>query len=472
LTSRAVDILMSVCRRDTKLLGRQIEEQLRRNIRRGVLASGSFLPSSRDLAHQLGVSRPVVSNAYAQLADEGFVVLRQGALPRVAGSAAKGISHRRDAAARVPAPEFDFLPAVPDLSSFPRVQWMRSYRKALQRMRDEDFGYRDPHGCEVLRHAIVEYLGRVRGVVAEPDQVVIASGFAQSRVLACRTLRAIGRTCVAVEDPGYADLDLITSVGLRVAPVPVDAAGLQVDVLASTRADALITTPAHQFPTGVVLSSERRRALLGWVRTRNGIVLEDDYDSEFRYDRTPIDALQGLEPTRVIYAGTASKILSPGLRLGWLVVPRAMVDTIRAEQRLLDLGYPRIDQHALAEFLTSGALDQHLRRMRAVYRRRRDALMEALAAELPEAEVTGISTGVHATVRLPSTSDEQAIKREASRRGIALGTLTPHRINVISDSPTLLLGYARISEDNIRAGVRALVTAIRATRKEVWVGAW
>ena len=455
---------MSVCRDDTKLLGRQIEEQLRRNIRRGVLASGSFLPSSRDLAHQLGVSRPVVSNAYAQLAGEGFVAMRQGAQPRVAGGAAKRISHRREAAA--PAPEFDFLPAVPDFSSFPRVQWMRAYRKALQKMRDEDFGYRDPHGCGVLRHAIVEYLGRVRGVVAEPDQVVITSGFAQSRVLVCWTLRAIGRTCVAVEDPGYADLNLITSVGLQVAPVPADEAGLQVDVLASTRADALMTTPAHQFPTGAVLSSERRRALLGWVRTRNVIVLEDDYDSEFRYHRAPNDALQGLEPARVIYAGTASKILAPALRLGWLVVPRTMLDTFHAEQRRLDFGCPRIDQHALAEFLTSGALDQHLRRLRAVYRRRRDALMEALAAEVPDAVVTGMAAGVHATVRLPSTSDEQAIKREASRRGIALGTLTPYRINVTSDSPTLLLGYARISEDNIRAGVRALASAICATRKD------
>jgi GntR family transcriptional regulator/MocR family aminotransferase len=460
-------MLLTVDRGGSAAIGRQLEDQLRSAIRRGALAAGSSLPSTRDLAAQLGISRPVVGNAYAQLAAEGFVVLRQGARPRVASGVIAERTPVVSNAADAISVQFDFLPSVPDLGSFPRAHWMRAYRKALERMEEEDFGYRDPNGARALRRALAEYLGRVRGVVAHSDQIFITSGFAQARVLVGRVLRALGATCVAVEDPGYTNLDPITSVGLRVVPIPVDECGLQTAALYATDADALMITPAHHFPTGAVLSGERRTALLAWLRVRNAVVLEDDYDSEFRYDRAPVGALQGLEPDRVFYAGTASKTLVPALRLGWLVVPPRFVDQFRLQQSRSDLGCPRIEQHALAELIVSGDFDRHLRRMRARYRERRDALLDALRSEFPEAQVVGIAAGVHVAVQLPPTDDETTIQREALARGIALGTLSDHRAAAThADRPTLLLGYARHSEATIRAGIRALATAIRAARQQ------
>ena len=458
-----LEALIIIDRSMPTTLGRQLEERLREAIRRGTLLAGSVLPSTRDLARQLGISRPLVGNAYSQLAAEGFVVLRQGAQPRVAACSAP--VSLLPVSAQAALPQFDFLPSVPDLGSFPRNAWMRVYRKAVDLMTEEDFGYRHPHGVPALRHALAEYLGRVRGVVAHPDQIVITSGFAQARVLVGRMLRSLGATCVAVEDPGYTNLDPITSVGLRVVPVPVDADGLQAQRLDLSDADALMVTPAHHFPTGAVLSGARRTMLLQWLRSRDAIALEDDYDSEFRYDRSPVGALQGLEPDRVLYAGTSSKTLAPALRLGWLVVPPRLIEQIRLQQSQLDLGCSRIDQHVLAEFIRSGDFDRHVRRMRAQYHERRDALLDALREYVPEATITGIDAGVHIAVEMPASDDESRILREALARGVAVGALQEHRLDAKNvRPPTLLVGYGRHSEGTTRAGIRALATAIHAAR--------
>ena len=232
------------------------------------------------------------------------------------------------------------------------------------------------------------------------------------------------------------------------------------------RADAVLLTPAHQFPTGVVLSGERRVSLLSWLRRRDAIAIEDDYDAEYRYDRAPVGALQGLDPEHIIYAGTASKTLAPALRMGWLVVPQRLLEAVRTEQRLADYGCPRIEQHTLAAFIESGEFDRHLRRMRTLYRSRRDALVKALAVEIPEAEVSGIAAGLHATVRLPGRHDEQAIRDAAARRGVALEFLSEHYVGPQDGPATLLLGYARHPESALRAGVRALAAAVRAGRQE------
>jgi GntR family transcriptional regulator/MocR family aminotransferase len=223
-------------------------------------------------------------------------------------------------------------------------------------------------------------------------------------------------------------------------------------------------TPAHQFPTGVVLTGERRVQLLAWLRRRDAIAIEDDYDAEFRYDRAPVGALQGLDPDRIVYAGTASKTLAPALRMGWLVVPHRLLAAVQTEQSVADYGCPRIDQHTLAEFIGSGEFDRHLRRMRARYRERRDALLAALARELPDAEVAGIAAGLHATVRLPAGHDEPAIRAEARRRGIALEFMSEHYVGRRRGPATLLLGYGRNPESTLRAGVRALAAAIRAAQ--------
>jgi GntR family transcriptional regulator / MocR family aminotransferase len=364
-------------------------------------------------------------------------------------------------------PRFDFRPGVPDLSLFPRAAWLRSLREVLGRIADAELGYGDPAGVEPLRSALADYLGRVRGVVADPAHIVVACGYAQGQGLVCRALAAAGARRIAVEDPSHPEQRQIAArAGLELVPVDVDENGLRVDELERADVDAVVVTPAHQFPTGAVLSGARRTALLAWLRRRGAIAIEDDYDAEYRYDRAPVGALQGLEPERIVYAGSASKTLAPALRLGWLVVPSGLVDGVVREKRLADLSTAHIEQHAFAHFLASGELDRHLRRMRSRYRRRRDTLVASLAEVLPEARVQGIAAGLHAAVRLPETDDEEAILAEARRQRVTLATMASHRMRR-AGPPTLLLGYAQAPEPTIRAGVREVAAIVRATRSQM-----
>ncbi|MEP6729410.1 MAG: PLP-dependent aminotransferase family protein [bacterium] len=463
MTSQPLEILVTVAKGAGKRLGAQIEDQIRSAVRAGTLAPGTRLPSTRDLSRQLEISRPVVVDAYAQLAAEGYVTMRQGSRPRVSHNVSFGKTAALPRADSALVPRFDFRPAIPDLSSFPRTAWLRATREALRTMLDDDLGYSDRHGSEVLRFALTEYLGRVRGVQCDAQHIVVTSGYEQGRYLVCRALRAAGAKRIAVEDPSYNEWEAVRGAGLEMVPLPLDDDGIQLAALERADADAIMVTPSHQFPTGVVMSGERRMALLTWLRAHDAVAIEDDYDAEFRYDRPPVGALQGLEPERVVYAGTASKSLAPALRLGWLVVPNRLIDAVRREQRLADYGCPRIEQHALAQFISSGELDRHLRRMRSRYDERREALVAALAKELPDATVRGIAAGLHATVELPASYDERSIRAEAARCGIGLDILGDHRITSRAGLPTLLLGYARSTEATIRAGVRELAIAIRAT---------
>jgi len=465
-TSQPLELLLSVRRDGSRRLGAQVEDQLRRAIRQGTLKAGTRIASTRDLARQLGVSRRVVVDAYAQLAAEGYLSLRQGAQPRVALVSGRGDTTSRDGGiAPAPPPRFDFRPQAPDVSSFPRTAWLRSQREALAVMTDGDLGYGDPRGVEALRSALADYLGRVRGVVADPARVVVTSGYSQGQGIVCRALVAHGARRIAFEDPSHPDQRrLATRAGLEVVPVAVDDAGIRVDELARAEVDAVVLTPAHQHPTGAVLSGERRTSLLAWLRTSEAIAIEDDYDAEYRYDRAAIGALQGLEPDRIVYAGSASKTLAPALRLGWLVVPPTLLDTVTDEKDMADCGTTRIDQHAFADFLARGELDRHLRRMRASYRRRRDLLVATLAECLPEATVHGIAAGLHLTVQLPDDHDEHAILDQARSRGLGLTTMGPFRARPGSGPPTLLLGYGQIPEHAIATAARELAVAVRAAR--------
>jgi GntR family transcriptional regulator/MocR family aminotransferase len=465
-TSQPVELLLSVTRDGSRTLGAQIEDQLRCAIRDGVLRAGARVPSTRDLARQLGVSRRVAVDAYAQLAAEGYLSLRQGARPRVSETAAVTGETQATAPPAPRPPRFDFRPSVPDVSAFPRTAWLRSLREALAAIADADLGYGDPNGVEALRVALADYLGRVRGVAADPARVVVTSGYAQSLGLVCHALAASGARRIALEDPSDPDAALtIARAGLEPVPVGVDDSGLRVDELERAGADAVVMTPAHQHPTGVVLAGERRKALLAWLRERDAVAIEDDYDAEYRYDRAAVGALQGLDSDRIVYAGSASKTLAPALRLGWLVVPPKLLEALGREKLLADRGTARIEQLAFAGFLARGELDRHLRRMRLRYRARRDAIVEALAGELPDAAVHGIAAGLHLTVRLPDDDDEQAIRDEAERRRIELRTMSDFRIDRRAGPPTLMLGYAQMPEPTIRAGIRELGEAVRAARR-------
>jgi GntR family transcriptional regulator/MocR family aminotransferase len=459
-TSQPVELLLAVSR-GSGTLGAQIEEQLRDAIRGGALRPGAAVPSTRDLARQVGVSRRIVVDAYAQLAAEGYLLLRQGARPRVSSTAAAGEPAAAEPAA---APvRYDFRPAVPDVSTFPRQAWLRSLRQALSTMTDADLGYGDPRGVDPLRAALADYLGRVRGVVAEPSRVMVTCGYSQGLDLVCGTLARAGAKRIAFEDPSYPEQqELARRAGLQPVPVPVDEHGLVVAELPAV--DAVVVTPAHQHPTGVVMTGERRAELVAWLREHGAVAIDDDYDAEYRYDRAAVGALQGLDPEHVVYAGSASKTLAPALRIGWIVLPASLVEPVTDAKRHGDHQTDRIEQHAFADFLVRGELDRHLRRMRASYRARRDALIASLAEELPEARVSGISAGLHATVRLPDSDDEAAIVEEARRRRIEVGPMAENWADPSGRPPTLLLGYGQIQEAAIRPAVRALAEVVMSVR--------
>lgn len=464
-SSQPVELLLSVSRTAPGTLSGQIEDQLRRAIRDGTLRPGARVPSTRDLARQLGVSRRVVVDAYSQLAAEGYLSLRQGARPCVAATAARS----RSAAAATLESEpvsvrFDFRPSVPDVGLFPRGAWLRSVREALRTMTAADFAYGDPRGVRELRVALAEYLGRTRGVLAEPERIVITSGYLQGFGLLCRALADRGARRIAVENPSNPeDRTVAARAGLTPVPVAVDRDGIRVDHLADAGVDAVVLTPAHQNPTGGVLAGERRTALVEWLRRTSAMAIEDDYDAEYRYDHSAVGALQGLDPDHVVYAGSASKTLAPALRLGWLVVPPALLEAVCDQKLHADRGSACIEQRALADFVTRGELDRHLRRMRIHYRRRRDALVTALAAQIPEATVTGIAAGLNLAVTLPEHHHENAIRSRARQHRIELETISDFGLATPGRPPTLILGYAQMPEDTIWAGVAQLAQAVHAT---------
>ena len=458
--SSAPELLVELDRGAAETLSSQLERRLRAAVRSGRLKPGSTLPSTRALAAQLCISRGLVVAAYAQLGAEGYLVLRRGAAPRVARSITPGAEASRPQRSHgVP---HNLFPSLPDYAAFPREKWLASYRRALKAAPDVALAYGDSRGSEELRAALVSYLGRVRGVSAAEEHTFACSGFASALGLLVRILRRSGSRTMGVEDPGHAVIrGIVERAGLRPVPIPVDDEGIDVDALAAASADAVLVTPAHQFPTGVVLSPDRRARLLDWAASTGALVVEDDYDAEFRYDRPAVGALQGLAPERVAYLGSTSKTLAPGLRLGWLVTPSHLVRGLVDEVLYTVITPPRLEQLAFADFLGRGELDRHLRRMRLRYRRRRDVLVRALGRELSELEVRGIAAGLHVFAVLPPGSDEQRLLAAARARGIGLTGLSEHAVRPPREQ-ALMLGYALSSEPALRAAVRELAAAFSA----------
>lgn len=453
--------MLPLARVEGPALHLQIERGLREAVRSGRLAAGAALPSTRAFARDLGVSRGVVVEAYAQLVAEGFLAARQGARTVVATG---GQPPRREREAPQPAaPRFDFRPGLPELRRFPREDWARATRSALRDLRPQQLAYGDPAGAVELRQALAEYLARVRGVQTRQRQVIVCSGFAQALGVAARALARRGVRRIAVEDPGHPDpRRLVADAGLVPVGVPVDERGIRVDRLERARVQAALVTPAHQFPTGGVLDPERRRQLLAWAERRDAFLVEDDYDAEYRYDRSPVGSLQGLAPERVVYAGSASKILAPALRLGWLAVPDELLAEAAEVKKYADLGTPFLEQLVYAEMLGRGAVDRHLRRMRVLYRRRRDALLRALARHFPRWEPRGAAAGLHVMVLLPPGVDEASVARAAQRRSVGVYPGADYRIG---DGPAaLVLGYACLGEREIAEGIARLATVLSSSR--------
>ena len=440
-------------------LHEQVERYIRENIQAGRLAAGTRLPSTRALAKELGISRGVVTEAYGQLTAEGYLLTRQGAPVRVARTVRT--SPRLPARSMLPSFAHHFHPGLPDLAGFPRDRWLRSLRAAWRQAPIDAVGYPDPRGVPVLRQALADYLGRVRGVAAEPEQTMICTGFAQAFSLICRWLAARGVERVALEDPGWHQHRLIVEqAGLEVVPIPVDVDGIRVDALDASVAGAVVVTPAHQFPTGAVLSRERRAALIEWAEDGERLIVEDDFDAELRYDGAGLGALQGLSPERVAYIGSASKRLTPGMRLGWAVLPSWLAWPLIQAKAVEDGGSEAIGQLALHDFIERGELDRHIRRMRLRYQRRREALLGALARRLPQAGVSAGAAGLYELIELPGETNEAALVAAAAERGVGLEGLSLHRFGP-TGPPGLVLGFACQSEPALEHGIRLLADVLK-----------
>ncbi|MQA09015.1 MAG: aminotransferase class I/II-fold pyridoxal phosphate-dependent enzyme [Pseudonocardiaceae bacterium] len=458
------DLLIDLRRSGGEALHRQIEASIRDGIRTGRLRVGTPLPPSRALAADLGVSRGVVVEAYQQLVAEGYLTSRAGGYTEVAIDQ-EPVATSASVAEPVRAPLIDFSYGRSDVTHFPRTVWLRSIRKILTEAPNELFLYPSRRGTPELRQALADYLNRVRGASVDPDQVVIVNGYAQGIALIISVLAAAGARRLAVEDPSSDDdaRPMALAAGLEVVGVPVGEEGILVDALDRTDADAIVLTPSHQWPTGGVLSAESRAAVLRWASRRGAVVIEDDYDAEYRYDRAPIGAIQGLAPDQVIYAGSASKTLAPGLRMGWLVVPRTLVDAVAEAKITADRGSPTLDQLVFADFLARGEFDRHLRRMRPVYRRRRDVLVAALREKAPALRPAGIAAGLHLVTWLPSDVDESAVVTAAAARGVAVHGVNPYRLSG-SCLGGLIFGYSSLSERSIVDGVALIADALANVR--------
>ncbi len=449
------ELLVELDRGGELSLAEQLVASIRAAIRAGRLTAGAALPSSRGLAAELGISRSLVSEAYSQLAAEGYLTTRQGAPVQVSATVrtAAARPHARSLLERFP---YHFHPGLPDLAGFPREQWLRSLRAALRESPLDALGYGDPRGHPELREALTEYLARVRGAAADTEQMTICTGFTQGFALACATLRGLGVEAIALEEPGWHVHRLTAEQsGLQVVPIAVDGEGLRVDELIASDAAVVAVTPAHQFPTGAVLSPARRAALVEWAESGDRLIVEDDYDAEYRYDRVAVGALQGLAPEQVLYIGSASKRLTPGMRLGWVLVPSWLTWQMAAAKAVHDGGSETLGQLALRDFIVRGELDRHVRRMRATYQRRREALLEALALHLPDARCTGAPAGLFELVRLPAGSDEPALLKAAAARGVGIEGLALHSFTT-GGPPGIVLGFGNLSEPAIARGVRLL----------------
>jgi GntR family transcriptional regulator / MocR family aminotransferase len=456
-------LLVDLDRDSDVALHEQIERSIREDIRSGRLAADTQLPSTRSLAAELGISRGVASEAYGQLAAEGYLIASQGAPTRVALSV-RAATARPPSRPLLPTLPQRLDPGLPDLAGFPRDSWLRSLRAAWRQAPIDAIDYPDPRGVPALREALAEYLGRARGAAADPEQLIVCTGFCQALSLLARWLQRHGIERVALEDPGWhAQRLIVEQAGLGVVPIPVEGDGLQVGDLDASGASAVIVTPAHQFPTGRVLSSERRAALIEWAERGERLIVEDDFDAELRYDRTGIGALQGLAPERVVYIGSASKRLAPGMRLGWMLAPSWLGWPLIPAKAVEDRGSEAIGQLALSDFIARGELDRHLRRMRARYRRRREALLGALTRHLPEAEVEEGAAGLYELALLPEDVDEPALLAAAASRGIGLEGLSLHRFRP-DGPPGLVLGFGGLPEPAIARSIGAVGEALAELR--------
>lgn len=452
-------LTISVRRDIGESLSRQIQDAVKEKVRNKILLPGVPLPSSRLLAQDIGVSRSVVVEAYEQMTAEGYLEAVQGSGTRVATQPVIAEGQASTLTSQpLPAARWDLSVGATDINNFPGQDWLSCYQRAVQSPGIEKLTYPPVAGTSALRLELASYLGRVRGVRADPAHTMVTMGFAQGLGVVCRTLLRMGIDQIAVEDPGSRkQFQFIRDVGLPPVPVPVDHDGIDVEALTRSGARAVLVTAAHQFPTGVTMSTQRREALLRWAEDVDGVVIEDDYDTEFWFDqRERPPAMQGSAPERVIYGGSLSKVLAPGLRIGWLAVPPWLFDAVEHTRASSDQGSDTLTQLAVADFLRAGLLDRHLRRLRPRYRSRLETLTQAVQRHLHGARIVGSAAGRHIYVELPASVDEAALVDAALHRSVRLHGGRHFRLDERHGGtarPALVIGYSAVRPSEINEAV-------------------
>lgn len=457
-------LALSVDRGTPLSLAAQIRGSLRRLIEEGTLSAGSRLPSSRQLAADLGISRSVVVEAYEQLVAEGYLVTQRGSGTRVAdqtrltgvpSALTSNQPERTDAA-------WDLRTGRSDAAAFPRQAWIRSVTASLADAGPVELGYGPPSGALHVRHLLAGYLGRVRGVCTRPQNLMITAGFAQGLALLCTALREHGHKMLGVEDPGHpGEREFITSAGLLPVGIPVDRDGLRVDLLEDSGVRAVLTTPGNQFPTGVRLAPERRARLVAWARSVGGYVVEDDFDGAYLDGVDRVPALQSLAPDHVVYAGSASKVLAPALRLGWLAGPSELMAALESVRVGWDIGCSGLEQMTFGHFLASGAHDRHQRRLRTELRKRRELVRTMVSRHFPGAEIVGGESGLQAYLRLPASVDEATLVKAARERSVLVRGGNFYALDSHAGPPALVLGYAAIGCERLQSALTELSVVYR-----------
>jgi GntR family transcriptional regulator/MocR family aminotransferase len=459
-TGFATGLLLRIDRSQSRRVRAQLEGALREEMQRGRLGPGAKLPPTRTLAHELQIARSVVVEAYSQLVAEGYLEAVQGAGTRVRAAASTAASDPCPLTG--PSLNAVFTTGLPDPAYFPRKEWLRAYRSVLEDCGPEALGLPDPQGRIELRTALSDHLARVRGIKSSSAQLLICNGISQIITIVGRALRTRGATRVGIEDPCFAThRRLITSCGLQPVPIPVDGDGVMVARIREHRVDAMLVAPAHSYPSGAVLSPARRRELVAWATEHDALIIEDDYDAEFRFDRTPLEALQGLAPANVVYAGSASKVLNPCLRIGWVSAPKWFVQDLIGAKFVEDVANETLGQLALARFIEKGALARHIRRVRPRYRARRDRLLEELTTQASELRPQGAAAGLHLFVPLPEGIREADAIATARADGLRVEGAARHWADPKAGSPAVLVGYGMLNESSVERDVRSLVAAIR-----------
>ena len=459
-----------------------LAERFRVAISDGRLPIGSRLPATRMRAVELQVSRGVVTEAYQRLTEDGHVAGRGrsgtvvvaapiGTSPTNSAGTSRGTGSAADVvpepglevfdAMRALPARIDLTPGVPDLAAFPRAAWLKAERAVLSDLAASAFGYGNPAGTPELRLAVANWIARNRGIKADPADIIIVAGVSQALSLVSQVLQNDGIHEIAVEDPGSVGSRLhLQAWGMRTPGIPVDSDGLRVDALRDSGARAVVVTPAHQFPTGVVLDGDRRRELMRWA-AEGGVILEDDYDAEHRYDRPPVPALRAMLTDRVIYAGSLSKILAPALRIGWMVPPARYKEALVGAKRLADLGNATLPQLVIAHLMESGELERQLRFVRRRHRRRRDTMIDAISNHIPGATVHGAAAGLHLTITFDDQElDDRLLASATLGRGVKTEPLSWHCQQ--PRSPGLVLGYAARTPTEITEAIAILSEVINS----------